>query len=160
MEFLPTAGLRDFQGTNSIYWLCLPTTKISFCVFAKFNSLMYSMLGFSPPTIFPLSLHFLLPVIAHSSSQLSCQTNFEFRPRNDLRSLILPPPHQHVKWSLAVIFPSGYVDIRSGALVICFELFLEFQSANRNFTCLSKENNHVIWWLDRRFFDLTEAGEL
>ena len=53
------------------------------------------MLGLSPPTLFPLSLHFQLPAIAHSSAQLSCQINFEFQPRNDFRSSILPPPHKH-----------------------------------------------------------------
>ena len=95
MEFLPASALCNFQRTNNIYWFCFPTTKTSFGLFVKFNNLMYSMLDLSPPTLFPLSLHFQLPVIAHSSAQLSCQTNFEFQPRNDLRSLILPPPHQH-----------------------------------------------------------------
>ena len=102
------------------------------------------MLGLSPPTLFPLSLHFHLPAIAHSSAQLSCQTNFEFQPRNDLRSSILPPPHQHCQMECHCRLPFWMCRLQKWCPRNNVLLVTEFQSANPNLTCMCKASYQAI----------------
>lgn len=91
---------------------------------------------------------------AHSSSQSSCQTSFEFRPRNDLRNWNLPLRHQHYQMEFHLL--SSCWTRRHQKW--CPRRFLESQSANLNLTCMSKGNHRVIWWLAGDSLISTEPG--